>query len=705
MCSRIVLVAWAALFAGLAASASPRAAGAEPLDFSFSARWLRLLDAEDARAATPEQLATLMRGLEDEAAELRRVAVRALGRLERPELVPAISAGLTDRDAVVRAEAAGALAQAVFEREGAAVKARLLAGLAGERDPLVRGALAAALGRLSLQRAEDLQEVGLALLETGWPVSGAIRAPASPLVLIGVLRGVESFVRINRRTIAPPAALVAALRATALPPARAGDSGAEHAATGRLRHLAATALALGGLADASYVDAALRDPDDEIRRLAVQAASVVGDLDDALLARAAADPFWRVRLQALLAMTRHRRGDCGLALRRADDTHPHVALQGLQMAGLLCAGHEPALDRLGQELRGRYGDEGAEGACGTVGPDGWHRAASALTALSHLDRARADRWLGCAAADPAWQSRAAAAGAAHALARRDVLDALLHDPDDNVAEAVVAATGSAADARALLARNDYQALVTAAGALKGAAPDAALAGALAGALARITAHRRETSRDARTALLDRLAEQGSAALVEHVRPLVRDFDPAVATRAATLVSAWTGTDVPPEPHRLARLPLPWAGELAVLHERRVTLVFAGDRRVVIRPVAREAPLNAWRFVRLAREGYYTGLTLHRLVPNFVLQGGSPAANEHAGDARHSRDEVGLRSNTRGSIGLSTRGRDTGDAQFYVNLVDNPRLDHTYTVFAQIESGMEVIDALLEGEVIEAVMVE
>jgi cyclophilin family peptidyl-prolyl cis-trans isomerase len=109
-----------------------------------------------------------------------------------------------------------------------------------------------------------------------------------------------------------------------------------------------------------------------------------------------------------------------------------------------------------------------------------------------------------------------------------------------------------------------------------------------------------------------------------------------------------------------------------------------------------------RIVRLTRTGYYNGLTFHRVVPNFVVQGGSPGANEYMGDGAYMRDEVGLVSNLRGSVGVSTRGRDTGDAQIYVNLLDNVRLDHDYTVFGGIVRGMEIADALLEGDVIERV---
>jgi peptidyl-prolyl cis-trans isomerase B (cyclophilin B) len=115
----------------------------------------------------------------------------------------------------------------------------------------------------------------------------------------------------------------------------------------------------------------------------------------------------------------------------------------------------------------------------------------------------------------------------------------------------------------------------------------------------------------------------------------------------------------------------------------------------------EAPATVLRFADLAESGYYNGLTFHRLVPNLMLQGGSPAANDHVGDAHHMRDEVGLWPHVRGAVGISTRGRDTGDAQFFIDLVDNPRFDHEYTVFAQVLNGIDVVDRILEGDLIES----
>jgi len=145
-----------------------------------------------------------------------------------------------------------------------------------------------------------------------------------------------------------------------------------------------------------------------------------------------------------------------------------------------------------------------------------------------------------------------------------------------------------------------------------------------------------------------------------------------------------------------------AADLRRLAAPRARITIAGVGVFDIALFTAEAPATVLQFADLAESGYYNGLTFHRVVPNFVIQGGSPGANEFIGDAMFMRDEVGLWPHVRGAVGISTRGRDTGDAQIFIDLVDNPRLDHEYTVFAQVLTGMEVVDRILEGDVIEAV---
>ncbi|MYA43501.1 MAG: peptidylprolyl isomerase, partial [Gemmatimonadetes bacterium] len=151
---------------------------------------------------------------------------------------------------------------------------------------------------------------------------------------------------------------------------------------------------------------------------------------------------------------------------------------------------------------------------------------------------------------------------------------------------------------------------------------------------------------------------------------------------------------------LARTATPTAARLSDLERSSVILHMAGLGDIVIALRPHLAATNADRFARLAAEGYFDGLTFHRVEPNFVIQGGSPHANEFAGDGPYSRDEISGAAHWRGTVGLSTRGRDTGDAQMFINLVDNLRLDFNYTIYGVVVEGMEVVDAIQEGAVIE-----
>jgi len=128
--------------------------------------------------------------------------------------------------------------------------------------------------------------------------------------------------------------------------------------------------------------------------------------------------------------------------------------------------------------------------------------------------------------------------------------------------------------------------------------------------------------------------------------------------------------------------------------------------VTLRLLPDVAPVTIARFAALVNQRYYHDKTFHRIVTNFVVQGGSPGANEYMGTNRYMRDEVGPQaSHIRGAVGISTRGGDTGDAQLFIDLVDVPRLDRDYTVFAYVTQGMEFIDRMLDGAKIFSISVK
>jgi cyclophilin family peptidyl-prolyl cis-trans isomerase len=150
-------------------------------------------------------------------------------------------------------------------------------------------------------------------------------------------------------------------------------------------------------------------------------------------------------------------------------------------------------------------------------------------------------------------------------------------------------------------------------------------------------------------------------------------------------------------------PTRWS-EVSELREARLVVELESGKQFEAELLVDVAPLTAVRVARLARKGYYHTLTFHRVVPNFVVQGGGPAGNEYSGARDFMPDELSDVSHARGTIGISTRGRDTGDAQLFVNLRDNPRLDYDYTVFARITAGLDAVDGVQEGERIRRIVV-
>jgi cyclophilin family peptidyl-prolyl cis-trans isomerase len=279
------------------------------------------------------------------------------------------------------------------------------------------------------------------------------------------------------------------------------------------------------------------------------------------------------------------------------------------------------------------------------------------------------------------------------------------DRIDNVAEAALSALidikspEAETAALALLARNDHQLLLTAVRALENKALAPKATTPLLTTLGRLTKASKDTSRDPRLAILNRLESYGDSSQAVHLEGYLRDFDPVIARKGAEILTKWTG-----QPRAAAPQPLTPPGVtmamVTALRGKSLRFHMAGRGYFDIGLDVDAAPLTSIRIARRAGEGYYNGLTFHRIAPNFVIQGGSPGANEYAGEPHYMRDEVGL--HLRGTVGISTRGRDTGDAQIFVNLIDSPRLDHIYTVFGTVVTGMDVVDGTLEGDVIERV---
>jgi cyclophilin family peptidyl-prolyl cis-trans isomerase len=118
----------------------------------------------------------------------------------------------------------------------------------------------------------------------------------------------------------------------------------------------------------------------------------------------------------------------------------------------------------------------------------------------------------------------------------------------------------------------------------------------------------------------------------------------------------------------------------------------------------DAPLTVNAFVTLAQKGFYDGLSFHRVVPDFVVQAGDPRGDGEGGPGFSIRDELSERSFLRGTVGIALDGPDTGGSQFFITHSPQPHLDAKYTVIGRVIAGMDVVDALQQGDVIRRVRV-
>jgi peptidyl-prolyl cis-trans isomerase B (cyclophilin B) len=108
----------------------------------------------------------------------------------------------------------------------------------------------------------------------------------------------------------------------------------------------------------------------------------------------------------------------------------------------------------------------------------------------------------------------------------------------------------------------------------------------------------------------------------------------------------------------------------------------------------EAPKTVDNFVRLARTGFYDGVTFHRVIPDFMIQGGDPTGTGSGGPGYTFEDEINQHKIERGALAMANAGPNTNGSQFFIVTTEAaPWLDGKHTVFGKVTSGMEVVDEI------------
>jgi cyclophilin family peptidyl-prolyl cis-trans isomerase/HEAT repeat protein len=636
----------------------------------------RVLVAPPKPDSSPD-LVVLVRDAEP---RLRRRAALALGRVRLKEGVQPLVATLADTDPDVRAMAAFALGL-IGDRAAEPALVPLLTDVV----PIVRGRAAEALGQIDATGSAAAigtmvaEYARSAVIKAIQPDDEAADAPEAEAFKLGV------FALVRLRAFEPlSAALLEGGRPVThwWPVAYAFQRVNDPRAAAPLLELlrgpgrytrAFAARGLGGVREASMVKPLqdLLDPSAksglEVTVSAIRALAQLGARDSAAAvirigADAATAP--NVRLEAITAL-----GAMGAA-------------DALPLIQDLITDEWPAMRIAAMQAAAAIDQQGFVFVLATLEPDrDWHVRAALASILGTLPPEIAV----------------------------DRLRSMLDDQDKRVHPAVLAALvrQNAPDVGKLLLQRltdpDFVVRASAAthvGKLKMDGGAAALRDAYKAGLP-------DSAYAARAAALEALTNYGAAEAVDTLKTALADQDWAIRVRAAELLTKLEpGFDAD-----TAIRPAP--GTPAAAYDDPTLLGPSVSPHAFIETVhgtielelaVLDAPQTTRNFMNLVRKGFFNGLEVHRVVPNFVVQDGDPRGDGEGGPGYTIRDELNERPYLRGTVGMALDWRDTGGSQFFITHSPAPHLDARYTAFGRVVDGMEIVDRIKVGDVIQRIRI-
>jgi cyclophilin family peptidyl-prolyl cis-trans isomerase/HEAT repeat protein len=212
--------------------------------------------------------------------------------------------------------------------------------------------------------------------------------------------------------------------------------------------------------------------------------------------------------------------------------------------------------------------------------------------------------------------------------------------------------------------------------------------------------------DAALSILDALAKQNSDAANELIKAGLKSGDHLIRRRAAALLKTNGAGDFS------AQIGMVQTRNTDADYTRALSRIGKNVRAVVttskgsftIELLPEAAPLTVDNFVQLAQRDYYRNVTIHRVVPNFVIQDGDPRGDGNGGPGYQIRCEINQVLYDRAAVGMALSGKDTGGSQWFVTHSPQPHLDGGYTVFGRVVAGMDVVDRIVRGDVIQSIVI-
>jgi cyclophilin family peptidyl-prolyl cis-trans isomerase len=142
-------------------------------------------------------------------------------------------------------------------------------------------------------------------------------------------------------------------------------------------------------------------------------------------------------------------------------------------------------------------------------------------------------------------------------------------------------------------------------------------------------------------------------------------------------------------------------------KKRYTATIETNRGMIVADLfAAQAPRTVNNFVSLARDGFYDGITFHRVIKDFMIQGGDPSGTGRGGPGYSFKDEFDpkLKHDKPGVLSMANSGPNTNGSQFFITHVPTPWLDGKHSVFGQVIKGQDVVDKIEQGDVILSVTI-
>ena len=623
----------------------------------------------------------------DTNADVRARSAMALGRLRDGRSVTSLRALVSDPAPGVRAAAAHAMGQTPGTRDA------LLNQLRAERTPQVRQSLIRAVGMQG--NAWDI-DLLLELIEQPVLTHHDVREVSAAANALGqmAIRGIDT-VRIERVVL------------TLLQQSKSVDSSIRFNAAFALARIAPTSGS--PRVQAALVDAAMSESDATVKSLLIRAVARLPDAP-AVLNRTRHHPSPAVRIATARASLPAKWTDVAAMM---DDESPAVALAAIEAVGQM-----PSLDRIA--LLGPIVNRGMEHRSPTSGSMAIHpdlaKAIGALSALDiptawwETDTARYTRvQAGLLPSLSMYMSEdqdplIRAAATAIATDPDNLYRLAVSDPSNTVrmaaAQRILSERISYNRAVSLLNAEDPMVLAAVADWLRDQ-PNAKAESALV-----VLAQRTEEPSLVHSAVMAlasltyrkparKRASGGATALLPS---LLAHKDPSIRAAGLELAKAagsW--------PKFFAYNPDPVAA--ATISEIRSAVISTARGDIVVNLHPEKAPLTVENFAQLADTGFYNDLPFHRVIPDFVAQGGDPRGDGWGGAGQTVPDEVNETLYEAGTLGMAINGRDTGSSQWFITLAPQPHLNDRYTAFGRVTQGLDVARSLLPGDRIASVTIE